>query len=88
MLRQLLTILALVTGFAAVAQPARAAEGTAAVEAFDAPQASFACAPALPVLQLASQPRSRRSDGGTRCRPASPPAIVPTIELKVDRARE
>jgi len=88
MLRKLLALLVLVTGLAAVGQPAQAM--VLKVDSVQAVEAGFACA-AQPGQRSAPASIHRERDE-VQPRPcAKPPRIVlivPTVMLQADRARE
>ena len=89
MFRRLFTVLALLTGLAALAEPAQAARADTALEAVGAAEQAVAAADAI---------IARADDGGayrllgvaqlTHAQPSSPDAIAPAVQLKADRARE
>ena len=88
MLRKLLALLVLVTGLAAVGQPAQAACVT--VEACTRSDAGFACT-AQPGQRWRSVRRSAAmQDVSARALPAAAAIVlvVPTVMLQADRARE
>ena len=88
MFRQFLAILALVTGLAAISEPARSAEMGAAVEA------AVHCGEAAPwksmpaVLGLQDPKRDARTSGGAPYLCSVCVVSVPAIQLQADRARE
>ncbi|MEO6041518.1 MAG: hypothetical protein ABIP41_06425 [Croceibacterium sp.] len=89
MLRKLLTLIAICAGFAAVAEPARAAvttvESVRLVERSIVPRAARIAA-RMP--QLAAVPALNLQDKGKLCPKPTVVVIVPTVMLNVDRARE
>lgn len=88
MLRQLLAILALVTGLAALAEPVRAAEIGTAVEAVGHGGEAAPCVRAPLVLQLEGQARRVRASERAPRRRSARALSVPAIQLRADRARE
>jgi hypothetical protein len=86
MLRQLLTLLAVITGLGLSAQPAVAAEVSVVTVA--ASGQSETCQPIVArPLMLATGAASRTSQARP-CRPAPVVVITPTVQLQADRARE
>lgn len=86
MLRKLLTLLAVISGFALAAEPAVAAQS--GVVSVAAARAAEDCAVATaPVLEALAAPRSRNSRTQDCIRRALP-VLVPTVMLRVDRSRE
>ena len=89
MLRQFLVALALVTGLAALAEPAQAARFASDIATTSVAEQGQACASAnsgLIAAGLRSDVRQSYIDK-TRPRPAAK-VIVPTVQLQADRARE
>lgn len=89
MLRQLLTLLAILTGMVAVAEPVHALHAGAAVETVGQAEQSAPCRQARIVLQFDEEPRKGRTARERGC-PPGPRAsvIVPSVQLQADRARE
>ncbi len=88
MLRQLLTLLAILAGFAAVAEPVHAARAGAAVESVGQVEQAAPCRKARIVLQLDEEPRKARAARERDCPGPRAGVIVPSVQLKADRARE
>jgi hypothetical protein len=89
MLRKLFALLLLVTGLAAIGQPANAL-AISANNVRAASEAAYACAP-QPGQQLAPRSlRQEREEAQPKMCPKPPRIvlIVPTVMLKADRARE
>lgn len=87
MLRQLLTLLAVISGFTLAAEPVAAAQG--AVVSVAAADQQAECMPVVSApLQLV---QARQASGDPRARPCPRrPVIVvaPAVQLKADRAHE
>ena len=89
MLRQLLAILALVTGLAALAEPAQAARVGASVESVSQAEQASPCVKSRVVLQLGGDTRPVREARERPCISAPRTAVLlPTVQLQADRARE
>jgi hypothetical protein len=87
MLRQLLTLLAVISGFTLAAEPVAAAQG--AVVSVASADAQTDCAPiANAPLQMAEARQANRAQQALPY-PARPAIVsVPTVYLQADRARE
>lgn len=87
MLRQLLTLLAVLSGFTLAAEPVAAADVRAVSVA--AAQANEDC-PRVVVapLQLGLEAPDQRAEVQTRCRPSGVVVVTPPVQLKADRAHE
>ena len=89
MLRKLLAMLVLVTGLAALGQPAQAVNlGIDNVRA--AADAGYACTVQSTVTTAQRGPRTEREDTQPKLCPKPPRIVlvVPTVMLQADRARE
>lgn len=89
MLRQVLTLLAVITGLAATGQVAQAR--VAAIDSVALESASFAATECsetrpAPIVMLTQQARQRTER--KPCKPTRPTAPAPTVMLGPDRARE
>ena len=88
MLRKLLALLVLVTGLAAVGQPAQAM--VLKVDSVQAVEAGFACT--VQAGQRSNPSSVRREVGDVQPKPCPKPPrivlVVPTVMLHADRARE
>ncbi|RPF72561.1 hypothetical protein [Aurantiacibacter spongiae] len=86
MLRQLLTLLAVISGLTLAAEPVGPAQ--ASVISIATSAETDACKPVtVPTLQVSREPATRRDDG-RRCRQRVPNGRVPTVMLRADRAHE
>lgn len=89
MLRQLITLLALLTGLAAVGAPAQAlvydaASGVELAAGAERPCKGEACACSGPASQALGKPRAAKP-----CKPAPVVTVViPTVQVGADRAYE
>ncbi len=89
MIRQLLAVLALITGLIAVAEPVQAARPGASVETASQAEQGSPCRRARVVLQLDEEPRRGRDMRERGCLPSARAAVaVPSVQLQADRARE
>ena len=87
MLRKLFALLVLVTGLAAVGQPAQAL--SLDVQSVRAADASYACVAPAGARQGVSSGKEREEAEPKTCpRPPRIVVIVPTVMLQADRARE
>ncbi|WAT18540.1 hypothetical protein OZN62_02870 [Aurantiacibacter sp. MUD11] len=86
MLRQLLTLLAVISGLGLSAAPAVAAE--ASVISVAAAGASEDCQAVVSMPLEFSRGSMARSLRGKPCQPAPVIVITPTVQLQADRARE
>ena len=86
MLRQLLTLLAVISGFTLAAEPVSAADARV-VSIAAAHQADCAIVAAAPVQQVRD---ARSSDAPLAAPRALPPAfaLAPSVRIKVDHTRE
>jgi hypothetical protein len=90
MLRQLLTILAILTGLAAAGAPAQAAQVNNDVASVRlVASAEFASKCTLPSSGPALTPQAPLKDGARApCPKPRPPVVLPPVMLRVDRALE
>jgi len=88
MLRQLLTVLALFTGLAAVAEPAHAARVASVIESTSRAEQGVDCASKrVPLVFHARVSGARSASDGARAWSGDPVTVL-TIQLQADRARE
>ena len=89
MLRQLLTIFAILTGLAAAGAPAQAAQVNDVVRVRVVATAEFASKCTLPSSGPALTPPAPLRDGTKApCPKPRPPVVLPPVMLRVDRALE
>ena len=86
MLRQLLAVLALITGLAAMVEPAQAAR--ASVETVGESDQGSPCAVLPVILSLGRQAGGAREAREKPCRATARRVMVPAVQLQADRARE
>lgn len=86
MLRQLLTLLAVMSGFALAAEPARAAPADVVSMAQAVDEADVTAVATLP--QPFAQPIVAVAPAQRPLERSAPTVLVPTVELGIDRARE
>ena len=88
MLRQLLTVLAILTGLAAGA-PAQAAQANDVASVRLVATAEFTAKCTLPSSGPAlAQPAPQRADAKAPCPKPRPPIVLPPVMLRADRALE
>ena len=89
MLRQLLTVLVLLTGFGAAAEPARAPEATISIACDNADGSSASC---LEVCTVRRATTSRTGLSASReaalAHNMASGSVIPSVRLQVDRAHE
>jgi hypothetical protein len=88
MLRQLLAALALLTGFAVAAEPARAAEIAQRIESASLAEQGPACIATHALLVGDTPPSGVLQPQGGMCPRPVLTVPVPPIQLQADRARE
>jgi hypothetical protein len=89
MLRQLLTVLAILTGLAAAGAPAQAAQANDVASVRLVAVAEFAAKCALPSSGPAlTTPAPQRDAAKSPCPKPRPPIVLPPVMLRVDRALE
>ena len=86
MLRQLFTLLAVMSGFALVAEPVRAAQADVVSMVLASDEAD--CAAAAMVPQPFAQPIVAVAPAEVPLERSAPCVVVPTVRMKVDRTRE
>ncbi len=88
MLRRLLTLLAILTGFAAIGTPAQAGVAEmASVRIVASAELATKCTSASSGVALVRQPAGKNGDK-TPCPKPRPPVVLPPVMLGVDRALE
>jgi len=88
MLRQLITALALLTGFAVAAEPAQAAEIAQRIESASFAEQGPACIATRALLVGDTAPGGVLQPAGGMCPRPVLTVPVPPIQLQADRARE
>ena len=87
MLRQLLTLLAVISGFTLAAEPVAAAQGAVISVAVADQQAE--CAPVVSApLQLTQMRQANRTQQANPCPRRPVIVVVPPVQIQADRAHE